>query len=182
MRPLKSCSKFPFSAKASRFMISSLMLPLSSSCCLWPGATRRIRRGVIRAILLHCFCVDAAVFAFAACIARLRACSQTAAYLRSSPLGIHWIVCSRRSASILERRCNKCSWLVLVWDSGGLDATADDVTVGPVALVTGALPISLAWQSVQRCRWQVSHVWIQERFVRVLTNARSHPLPEQFLP
>ena len=28
----------------------------------------------------------------------------------------------------------------------------------PVALVSGALPISLAWQSVRKCRWQVVHV------------------------
>ena len=62
------------------------------------------------------------------------------------------------SASILERRCNRCSWLVLVWGSGGIDAAMDGFTVGPVALVTGALPISLAWHSVQRCRWHVVHV------------------------
>ena len=53
MAPLKSCSRSPFSSRASRFLISSLMLPIPSSCCLRPGATRRIRRGVLRAILLH---------------------------------------------------------------------------------------------------------------------------------
>ena len=29
--------------RASLFLISSLMLPSPSSCCLWPGATRRIK-------------------------------------------------------------------------------------------------------------------------------------------
>ena len=41
--PLRSCARSPFSARASRFLISSLMLPIPSSCCLRPGATRRIR-------------------------------------------------------------------------------------------------------------------------------------------
>ena len=34
-------SKSPLSARASFFLTSSLMLPNPSSCCLWPGATRR---------------------------------------------------------------------------------------------------------------------------------------------
>ena len=66
-----------FSARACRFLISSLMLPTPSSCCLRPGATRRIRWGVMSDILLHNLWIGAAVLASAACIAWSRAWSRT---------------------------------------------------------------------------------------------------------
>ena len=65
--------------------------------------------------------------------------------------------------------------LVLPRALGGVAAEA-------YALVVGALPISLAWQSVHRWRWHVLHVYIHERLVRVLTNAHPHSFVEQFRP
>ena len=55
-------------------------------------------------------------------------------------------------------------------------------TVGLAALVVATLPTSLAWPSVQRCRWHIAHAYIHERFVCVLTNNKSHSRPEHFCP
>ena len=44
MAPFKSCSTLPFSVRVSLSLISSVMLPNPSSCCLLPGATRRIKK------------------------------------------------------------------------------------------------------------------------------------------
>ena len=80
MTPISSCSRY-------RFLISSLMLPSPSPCSLWPGFILKIKCGMRSATSLQSFWVDAAVLAFAACIALSRACSRTAAYLLVQPSG-----------------------------------------------------------------------------------------------